>query len=236
MPALSSSGRSRRHTVPFTLPSLPRAGSSTARNGTTTSACQPATNLTVYLLGGNSLGAPSPTPTPNWYPTQSLQRPTAFATTCNLFGINKLSDLGQTTFREPRHRLSHPKNDTVIWRNLKLYILRRSATALRVDGIRPPRSHLFTTVLPTSAPELTLGPRIGCHRIRGTPARQEIMNGPLNKRQQARNEKALQDLVHNVPGNNMCADCQARNPGSSLVLSNPPISVSMPCLISSTLC
>lgn len=41
------------------------------------------------------------------------------------------------------------------------------------------------------------------------------MNGPLNKRQQARNEKALQDLVHNVPGNNMCADCQARNPGPS---------------------
>ncbi|KAI1501951.1 putative GTPase activating protein for Arf-domain-containing protein [Biscogniauxia marginata] len=34
----------------------------------------------------------------------------------------------------------------------------------------------------------------------------------MSKRQQARNEKALQDLLHNVPGNNMCADCQARNP------------------------
>ncbi|KAL2687148.1 hypothetical protein Neosp_004701 [[Neocosmospora] mangrovei] len=39
------------------------------------------------------------------------------------------------------------------------------------------------------------------------------MSGILSKRQQARNEKALQELVHNVPGNNMCADCHARNPG-----------------------
>ncbi|KAG5979962.1 UBA domain-containing protein 3, partial [Claviceps lovelessii] len=38
------------------------------------------------------------------------------------------------------------------------------------------------------------------------------MSGALSKRQQARNEKALQDLVHNVPGNNQCADCHARNP------------------------
>ncbi|KAL6363318.1 hypothetical protein LRP88_02730 [Fusarium phalaenopsidis] len=38
------------------------------------------------------------------------------------------------------------------------------------------------------------------------------MSGMLSKRQQARNEKALQELVHNVPGNNMCADCHARNP------------------------
>ncbi|EEU45151.1 uncharacterized protein NECHADRAFT_100612 [Fusarium vanettenii 77-13-4] len=38
------------------------------------------------------------------------------------------------------------------------------------------------------------------------------MSGILSKRQQARNEKALQELVHNVPGNNMCADCHARNP------------------------
>ncbi|CAG7559296.1 unnamed protein product [Fusarium equiseti] len=34
----------------------------------------------------------------------------------------------------------------------------------------------------------------------------------MSKRQQARNEKALQDLVQNVPGNNICADCHARNP------------------------
>ncbi|KAM5369607.1 hypothetical protein ACJZ2D_008966 [Fusarium nematophilum] len=38
------------------------------------------------------------------------------------------------------------------------------------------------------------------------------MSGVLSKRQQARNEKVLQELVHNVPGNNMCADCHARNP------------------------
>jgi hypothetical protein len=41
------------------------------------------------------------------------------------------------------------------------------------------------------------------------------MSGLMSKRQQARNEKALQDLVQNVPGNNMCADCHARNPGTS---------------------
>ncbi|KAK3360124.1 hypothetical protein B0T25DRAFT_578133 [Lasiosphaeria hispida] len=39
------------------------------------------------------------------------------------------------------------------------------------------------------------------------------MSGALSKRQQARNERILQDLVHSVPGNNFCADCQARNPG-----------------------
>ncbi|KHN96636.1 Arf GTPase activating protein [Metarhizium album ARSEF 1941] len=44
------------------------------------------------------------------------------------------------------------------------------------------------------------------------------MTSALSKRQQARNEKALQDLVHKVPGNNVCADCHARNPG----LFNPP--------------
>ncbi|OTA85781.1 hypothetical protein M434DRAFT_159411 [Hypoxylon sp. CO27-5] len=38
------------------------------------------------------------------------------------------------------------------------------------------------------------------------------MSGLMSKRQQARNEKVLQELVHNVPGNNFCADCQARNP------------------------
>ena len=44
------------------------------------------------------------------------------------------------------------------------------------------------------------------------------MAGLMSKRQQARNEKVLQDLVHNVPGNNFCADCQARNPGTCALL------------------
>ncbi|CZS97582.1 hypothetical protein WAI453_008716 [Rhynchosporium graminicola] len=39
------------------------------------------------------------------------------------------------------------------------------------------------------------------------------MSAALSKRQQARNERALQDLIKSVPGNNVCADCQARNPG-----------------------
>ncbi|KAH7325924.1 hypothetical protein B0I35DRAFT_405254 [Stachybotrys elegans] len=38
------------------------------------------------------------------------------------------------------------------------------------------------------------------------------MSTAMSKRQQARNEQALQDLVRNVPGNNMCADCHALNP------------------------
>ncbi|KZF24767.1 ArfGap-domain-containing protein [Xylona heveae TC161] len=39
------------------------------------------------------------------------------------------------------------------------------------------------------------------------------MSSVPNKRQQARNERTLQDLIKNVPGNDRCADCQARNPG-----------------------
>ncbi|KAH6609531.1 hypothetical protein Trco_002877 [Trichoderma cornu-damae] len=38
------------------------------------------------------------------------------------------------------------------------------------------------------------------------------MTGTLSKRQQARNEAVLQELVHSVPGNDQCADCHARNP------------------------
>lgn len=43
------------------------------------------------------------------------------------------------------------------------------------------------------------------------------MSSALSKRQQARNEKQLHDLVQNVTGNNICADCQARNPGRLFV-------------------
>ncbi|ODH51345.1 hypothetical protein GX48_02585 [Paracoccidioides brasiliensis] len=39
------------------------------------------------------------------------------------------------------------------------------------------------------------------------------MTSALSKRQQARNERALQELITTVPGNERCVDCQARNPG-----------------------
>ncbi|KAI9671541.1 MAG: hypothetical protein M1817_003593 [Caeruleum heppii] len=39
------------------------------------------------------------------------------------------------------------------------------------------------------------------------------MTAVLSKRQQARNERALQELIKTVPGNERCADCQAKNPG-----------------------
>ncbi|KAB8078332.1 hypothetical protein BDV29DRAFT_166518 [Aspergillus leporis] len=35
----------------------------------------------------------------------------------------------------------------------------------------------------------------------------------MSKRQQFRNERALQDLIRSVPGNDRCADCEAMNPG-----------------------
>ena len=35
----------------------------------------------------------------------------------------------------------------------------------------------------------------------------------LSKRHQARNERALQELIKAVPGNDRCADCGAKNPG-----------------------
>ncbi|KAF6235715.1 hypothetical protein HO173_005910 [Letharia columbiana] len=39
------------------------------------------------------------------------------------------------------------------------------------------------------------------------------MTTALSKRHQARNERALQELVKTIPGNDRCADCGARNPG-----------------------
>ncbi|KAK5132559.1 hypothetical protein LTR08_008876 [Meristemomyces frigidus] len=39
------------------------------------------------------------------------------------------------------------------------------------------------------------------------------MASAISKRQQARNERALQDLVRSVPGNDRCADCSTKNPG-----------------------
>ncbi|KND91737.1 UBA domain-containing protein 3 [Tolypocladium ophioglossoides CBS 100239] len=38
------------------------------------------------------------------------------------------------------------------------------------------------------------------------------MSATLSKRQQARNEKQLHDLVHSIAGNNQCADCHTPNP------------------------
>lgn len=35
----------------------------------------------------------------------------------------------------------------------------------------------------------------------------------ISKRHQFRNERALQDLIRTVPGNDRCADCEAVNPG-----------------------
>ena len=35
----------------------------------------------------------------------------------------------------------------------------------------------------------------------------------ISKRQQARNERQLQELLRSVPGNDRCADCSAKNPG-----------------------
>ena len=42
----------------------------------------------------------------------------------------------------------------------------------------------------------------------------------VNKRQQARNERTLQDLIKNVPGNDRCADCFVRNPGMIFLHNN----------------
>lgn len=44
------------------------------------------------------------------------------------------------------------------------------------------------------------------------------MSGAQSKRQAARNEKVLQELVQGVPGNNLCADCHSRNPGKNAFL------------------
>jgi hypothetical protein len=37
----------------------------------------------------------------------------------------------------------------------------------------------------------------------------------ISKRQQARNEKTLTELIRTVPGNDRCADCDALTPGTS---------------------
>ena len=39
------------------------------------------------------------------------------------------------------------------------------------------------------------------------------MASAISKRQQARNERQLQELIRSVPGNDRCADCNAKNPG-----------------------
>ena len=39
------------------------------------------------------------------------------------------------------------------------------------------------------------------------------MASTISKRQQARNERALQELIKAVAGNDRCADCSSKNPG-----------------------
>ena len=48
----------------------------------------------------------------------------------------------------------------------------------------------------------------------------------MNKRQQARNERALQELLRSVPGNDKCADCSANNPGTYLSVPTRPTGMS----------
>jgi len=55
------------------------------------------------------------------------------------------------------------------------------------------------------------------------------MSSIKNKRQQARNERMLQDLIKSVPGNDRCADCGTRNPGS-LSRSSPYLYLPVSCL------
>lgn len=45
------------------------------------------------------------------------------------------------------------------------------------------------------------------------------MSSIINKRQQARNERILQDLLKSVAGNDRCADCGTKNPGWSYAFS-----------------
>jgi len=54
------------------------------------------------------------------------------------------------------------------------------------------------------------------------------MSSIKNKRQQARNERMLQDLIKSVPGNDRCADCGTRNPGS-LSRSSPYLYLPVSC-------
>lgn len=43
-----------------------------------------------------------------------------------------------------------------------------------------------------------------------------IMAPGISKREQARNEKTLAELIRTIPGNDRCADCDALSPGMSL--------------------
>lgn len=68
----------------------------------------------------------------------------------------------------------------------------------------PPSQGSEVTVTATANFDLGFSPRIS-----GAAS----MTASLSKRHQARNERALQELIKTVPGNDRCAECQARNPG-----------------------
>lgn len=51
------------------------------------------------------------------------------------------------------------------------------------------------------------------HQDEPAAANPPTMASAISKRQQARNERALQELIRTVAGNDRCADCSSKNPG-----------------------
>lgn len=109
---------------------------------------------------------------------------------------------------------------------LRVGLLSSSASLLSDHGICPTTINLRSDkrrvsacqershVSPAGLPWCTLsrlGPYLNIVATRFSS--RNPMASALNKRQQARNERTLQELIKSVPGNGVCADCSARNPG-----------------------